>query len=224
MTDPLPTSTETAVSPTARYSVAVARLIERLPPSQLGPETAADAPLRQSLRAALMKLTDADLLLPGHRVVDLQAAACCRAGLWLGCDFLDDSHTISQSVETTSGSYWHGIMHRREPDPDNAKYWFRRVRQHPVFAPLAAAAATAVNSSLAPPLGRDSRASASAVSSSGPAAYLATQTAWDPFRFVDLCERMRGTGGDGERLCRDIARIEWRLLFDYCYRQALGLE
>lgn len=70
----------------------------------------------------------------GHaKVVDRDMAQCCLAAVWLLHDFLDESHTISQSIDTPSGSYWHGIMHRREGDFSNAKYWFRRVGPHPVF-------------------------------------------------------------------------------------------
>lgn len=69
-------------------------------------------------------------------VVDLDMARCCLSGVWLLHDFLDDSHTISQGINTPSGSYWHGIMHRREGDFSNAKYWFHRVGNHPVFAEL----------------------------------------------------------------------------------------
>ena len=43
-------------------------------------------------------------------------AACCLCGLWLLHDFLDESHSLSQEITTDTGSYWHGIMHRREPD------------------------------------------------------------------------------------------------------------
>ncbi|MDB4637447.1 hypothetical protein OAK47_00770 [Planctomycetaceae bacterium] len=63
------------------------------------------------------------------------------AGLLLIHDFLDASHEYSQSIEgmgvDRNGDYWHGIMHRREPDFGNAKYWFRRVGDHPCFVKLA---------------------------------------------------------------------------------------
>ena len=62
---------------------------------------------------------------------------CVESGLLLLWDFLDDSHEISQTMEgkgsPRTADYWHGIMHRREPDAGNASYWFRRVGQHPAF-------------------------------------------------------------------------------------------
>jgi hypothetical protein len=66
-------------------------------------------------------------------VADRDMASCCISGMWLLHDFLDESHAISQSIETPSGSYWHAIMHRREGDFSNAKYWLRRVGRHPVI-------------------------------------------------------------------------------------------
>ncbi|MBX7258053.1 MAG: hypothetical protein K1Y02_16955 [Candidatus Hydrogenedentes bacterium] len=56
-----------------------------------------------------------------------------RAALWLYIDELDRSHSISQGIEDTTGSYWHGIMHRREGDFGNAHYWFNRVGMHPAM-------------------------------------------------------------------------------------------
>jgi len=60
-------------------------------------------------------------------IVGPEMARCCLSGVWLMHDFLDESHTISQGIATSSGSFWHGIMHRREGDFSNAKYWFRKV-------------------------------------------------------------------------------------------------
>lgn len=54
------------------------------------------------------------------------------AGLWLYVDDLDRSHTVSQSLEDTTGAYWHGIMHRREGDYSNSRYWMRRAAGHPL--------------------------------------------------------------------------------------------
>ena len=75
----------------------------------------------------------------GSRVADTNMADCCLAGVWLLHNFLDESHTISQRIATPSGSFWHGIMHRREGDFSNAKYWFDRSGDHPVFSALTAA-------------------------------------------------------------------------------------
>lgn len=41
-------------------------------------------------------------------------------------DFLEPSHSIVQSMGHPEASYIHGMMHRREEDFGNAKYWFRR--------------------------------------------------------------------------------------------------
>ncbi len=60
-----------------------------------------------------------------------------RSAALLWHDHFDASHTLSQDIETHDGSWLHGIMHRREPDYGNAKYWFRRVGQHPAFPKLA---------------------------------------------------------------------------------------
>jgi hypothetical protein len=49
-----------------------------------------------------------------------------QAGIWLYVDDLERSHLISQNIHTSEGSYWHGVMHRREGDFSNAKYWFRQ--------------------------------------------------------------------------------------------------
>src|SRR5215208_1132858 len=55
------------------------------------------------------------------------------SGLYLYFCAYDESHSLSQDISSPEGSFWHGIMHRQEPDPDNAGYWFRRVGNHPTF-------------------------------------------------------------------------------------------
>jgi hypothetical protein len=133
-------------------------------------------------------------------------AKACLAGLWLRHDFLDESHTFSQSLESPTGSYWHGLMHRREPDFDNASYWFRQVGRHPIFPALVVAAAEVAAQADPTPA----------------ACFLQNQIAWDPFAFIDLCRECIGRATAQEELCRRVQQREWELLFEYCHRQALA--
>lgn len=66
------------------------------------------------------------------------AGSLTASALWLLAGDLDASHQISQAIDSAEGSYWHGIMHRREGDYSNAKYWFRRVGQHAMHGQLVA--------------------------------------------------------------------------------------
>jgi len=133
-------------------------------------------------------------------------AVCCLAGLWLLAGHLNESHRLSQEIKTPSGSYWHGLMHRLEPDVANSKYWFRRVEQHPVFSSLLI----------------DAQALASSHKLDGPAAFLTATIEWDPIAFVDLCEACVTRQSPHEDLCREIQRREWELLFDHCWCGAMS--
>ncbi len=84
----------------------------------------------------MLRSMSAEDLLDGAAVLSREAADCVRSGLFLYFRSLDESHRISQGIRTSSGSYWHGIMHRQEGDWSNSKYWFRRTGSHPVFAEL----------------------------------------------------------------------------------------
>lgn len=46
--------------------------------------------------------------------------------LWLYVDDLERSHVICQDYPSGLGAYIHGVVHRREGDFWNSKYWFRR--------------------------------------------------------------------------------------------------
>jgi hypothetical protein len=109
----------------AREADAYTRLVVSAEPS-------GDANLRRRLDALN---TDSVLARP---VVSRPDAEAVVAGLWLWHDFLDASHTISQSIATPTGSFWHAIMHRREGDFSNAKYWYARCRNHPALADVSA--------------------------------------------------------------------------------------
>jgi hypothetical protein len=182
----------------ATYGPTIASILtDRLP--ELGPGSPNSA-----MRSRLQSLTIESAFV-GKRVADHAAARCCLAALWLWHDLLDESHAISQEIETIDGSYWHGILHRREPDYGNAKYWFRRAPKHPIFEQLAAAA----------------RELAAQAQLDEPAQFLAEQATWDAFRFVDLCEAIARGRSKSEQLARQIARAEWQSLFEYCYRRAI---
>jgi hypothetical protein len=180
------------------YGPLIAEVIDPRRLGELGPGRP-DA----DMGAKLGSLTPESIFAP-RAIVDHEMARCCLAGLWLANDFLDQSHSISQGIHTPSGSYWHGIMHRREPDFSNAKYWFRRVGEHVVFDLLAAAA----------------RKIAAEMHAPGSAAYLIDISEWDPFRFVDLCQAADRGDRASEEVCRRIAAAEWPLLFDHCFRAA----
>jgi hypothetical protein len=180
------------------YGPVFAELLREQRLNALGPGSP-----NRALRPKLDALT-VESAFAGQRVRDRRMADACLAAMWLYHDFLDESHAISQEIATPTGSYWHGILHRREPDYGNAKYWFRRVGEHVAFDEVRAAA----------------RELAGAADPDAATAFLRTQARWDPFAFIDLCEAAQ-SGSAGEMLCREVQRREWEILFEYGYRRAV---
>lgn len=165
---------------------------------------------RDAVHAKLKSLTGESLFEP--RVVkDRSMAACCVSALWLWHNYLDQSHKISQEIETSAGSAWHGIMHRREGDFWNANYWFARVRDASLFPTMAVA-----KESLQ--LGIQNEDSSSSLQR------LIRVSEWSASDFTNEVERILQKGNEGEiRSALTIASAEWRVLFRSCWFGAIGM-
>lgn len=121
---------------------------------------------------------------------------CLRALVLLWHDHLDEGHTLVQDLSGADAAWVHGIMHRREPDSSNARYWFHRVGQHEAFESLAEMAAPLLAEHAALPfrLIRDGR--------------------WDPFAFIDAVSASLRNGHASEtaELLRTLQGMEARVL------------
>ena len=151
-------------------------LVERRPNAPLTPEGV----WNKEIERRLLALGDSGAF--GAPVGDPAYAQATMSGLNLLNDGLDTAHRLAMSGSVSAPlakstlDYWHGLMHRREPDYANSKYWFDRVGDHPIFPDVCRRAREAAKS--------NTGGSDSAVHSA-----LERTEVWDPFGFIDLCER-----------------------------------
>lgn len=122
-----------------------------------------------------------------------------ESGLWLLAGELDRSHEISQDHGSAAGSFWHGIMHRREGDFGNSKYWFRRVGSHHVHEEVASTIAR-------------QRAK---LSNDLPLDQL-TDAATLPNALIDACQKAQSSKPEWKDDLEQICWWEWQLLFADC--------
>ncbi len=153
----------------------------------------------EAARVALEALGPQDFA-SGRPIVDQPASVGLRSAVWLLHDFMTESHELAQQIEDTmAGPYWHAIVHRREPDPGNACYWFGRVGAHPIFPELLADAGA---------LATDLRELHDLVEA----------PTWRADRFVELCTSRPPQSVERKLLA--IQRREWELLFEHEWRRA----
>lgn len=174
--------------------------LEKLP--ELGPGRA-EASFPDQLRS----VSDEELFRP-NAVIDRAFARLCRSALLLHHDCLDESHAISQEDESPTGSYLHGIMHRREPDFFNAKYWLRRAGEHDIHVNLF--------------WGVKQMTADSPFAENAAIRGFVDKPRWDACAFADLCEQGYREGGIVANFARRVAMAEWLRLLTHCHDFAIG--
>ena len=122
--------------------------------------------------------------------------ALVRAALFYYHNALPDSHREAQKDEGDLAAYWHGMVHRREGDFENARYWMRRAGEQPVFQEMQARASDG-----APHMGR--------------------QANWDPYLFITLCEQYKYGEHEYKKEIGHLQKVEFAAMFDYVWRQCL---
>ena len=156
-------------------------LLETPTLASLGPERRAGALSLSECQAALNALD----LHPRQQPL-------IHSALLLWHDHLDASHDLSQNINSNDGSFLHGIMHRREPDYSNAKYWFTRAGQHEAYDSINTRAALAL---------KDTSLT-----------HLATAK-WDPFAYVDAVSET-SPGTPEYEVLQKLQRIELEVLLE----------
>ena len=192
------------------YTQAITEVIEKLeagnPLPTLVPQKAWSTELTDTLASASL-----DELFQGESVKNTTFGDAIRSGLLLWNDALDESHNISQELANQTGSYWHGIMHRREPDYSNARYWFGRVGAHPIFPQIREHALAILNETSNP---SDALAHI--------AQTIQAEENWDAYQFIDWCQAAEdGADADVTRFLQQVQAEEIKLLLAYSYQNAV---
>ncbi len=175
--------------------------VDRLPPLTPTPSWGARAGRRDWLQVHLATLAHRETSDPCDQ-------AALQAGVWQCLGELDLSHRLSQQHEGQGTNqlcdYWHAIMHRREPDYANSKYWFRQLGRHPAFTPLSERAAKLLANAAPQERAWERR--------------LLRGGTWDPFGMVDLAQAAAENQAL-DPLARRLQALELSVLWGVLLRQ-----
>jgi hypothetical protein len=169
------------------------RLLKTSEPAELGPGP------RSGVESIAVLNNAVDALMKDVSL-ERRTSDLVHALVLLWHDHLEASHVIAQRYEDDAdGSYVHAIVHRREPDYSNAKYWFRRARQHPAYAALSVRAGELLS---------DDAVVREALMPHGK---------WDAVAFVDACEEAASQPDHDPRVRRlqAVQQAEFENLLEY---------
>lgn len=184
-------------------SAAFWQLVRTSTPPDLGQRPRAGTMTRASLMAGLEHLQT-------QYAWDVWQSERLTALALLYHDHYNEAHDIVQDHMDPEGAAIHAIVHRREPDYWNAKYWFRRVGNHPVYHKLTHQLPTLAD--------RIEVAEWSA---------RLTLAGWmDPLAMVDRCEELASQADDHPEVVwlRQVQRAEFEALVSHLLEVGSGFR
>lgn len=121
-------------------------------------------------------------------------------------DHHDLAHDLVQDLACQEGVLIHAILHRREPDYWNAKYWFRRVTDHPMYRSLTVRL----------------QALESSTASEEWMPELLLADSFDPISMVDACEKVEGKDENlpAVTFLREVQQMEFECLVEHLLANA----
>lgn len=176
--------------------------------------------IRHRFLKSYLDRLDIARLFQGVGLVSEVHAHMIRAALYVQNDDLKAAHAICQPMgrDLPEASYWHGVIHRREPDFDNAHSWFLRAESPGMAAALYKAVCDLLQQAIQLPDYGDARACALAFFR-----HLQNLGTWDALYYLDLCRQCANKGDEAlHLLLEDVQRVEFETAFEWTFQKAVG--